>query len=278
MTGRPRVAVVGHVEWVMHVRGRLPAPGRISHHPGVLDEVGGGGAVAAVQVARLGARCLFLTAVGDDILGSRVVADLRALGVEIRAARRPVPHTRALSAAAPDGDRAIAVLGTPLHPQVEDDLGWDDLADCDAVYVTGRDPATLRPARRAPVLVLAARRWRLLAELPNVRPDVIVGSAHDPDEVVDHTRVPAPAAAEIWTEGAAGGRWSAGGTHGRWTAASPPGPDVDSYGCGDCFAAGVTVGLARGYTLPGAIALGARCGAAVLTGRGGLSAQRREEC
>jgi ribokinase len=37
---------------------------------------------------------------------------------------------------------------------------------------------------------------------------------------------------------------------------------VDSYGCGDSFAAGVTAGLAAGWDAAAAIGLGARCGAA----------------
>ena len=60
---------------------------------------------------------------------------------------------------------------------------------------------------------------------------------------------------------------------GRWDAAPLPGPPVDSYGCGDSFVAGLTVGLARGLDLDGALALGARCGAACLTGRGALAPQ-----
>jgi ribokinase len=51
---------------------------------------------------------------------------------------------------------------------------------------------------------------------------------------------------------------------------------VDSYGCGDSFAAGLTVGLARGLDLEEALALGARCGAHCLTGRGALAAQLDE--
>ena len=48
---------------------------------------------------------------------------------------------------------------------------------------------------------------------------------------------------------------------------------VDAYGCGDSFAAGLTFALARGDTVEDAVALGARCGAAVLTGRGPYGAQ-----
>jgi ribokinase len=38
-------------------------------------------------------------------------------------------------------------------------------------------------------------------------------------------------------------------------------PPVDSYGCGDSFAAGVLAGLAAGRSAAAAIGLGARCGA-----------------
>jgi ribokinase len=52
-----------------------------------------------------------------------------------------------------------------------------------------------------------------------------------------------------------------------------PGTIVDAYGCGDCFAAGLTYGLARGDPIDDAVALAARCGAAVMTGRGPYTAQ-----
>ena len=52
-----------------------------------------------------------------------------------------------------------------------------------------------------------------------------------------------------------------------------PGPVEDAYGCGDCFAAGITYGLGDGRAVDEAVALGARCGAAVLTGRGPYAGQ-----
>ncbi|MDP8967707.1 MAG: PfkB family carbohydrate kinase, partial [Actinomycetota bacterium] len=60
---------------------------------------------------------------------------------------------------------------------------------------------------------------------------------------------------------------------GRWTATPLPGRPVDAYGCGDSFAAGLTYGLADGMALDEAIELGARCGAACLTGRGPYEGQ-----
>jgi len=272
---RPTVAVVGHVEWISHVLGRMPAAGRISYLTAPLEEPGGGGGVAASQVVKLGARCLFLTALGDDHWGRQARLEMEAVGVEVRAALREEGQTRALSAVGPSGDRAIAVVGTTIHPAATDDLGWEDLARVDAVYFTGRDPATLALARRAPRLVVATRRRDVLREAAQPV-DVIVGSDHDPDEAVDPAALPAPVGAAVWTRGAEGGVVRDAKGEAAWRATEPPGPPVDTYGCGDSFAAGLTVGLARGYALMDAVMLGARCGAANVTGRGGLRAQLRE--
>ena len=55
--GRMRLAVVGHVEWIRFARvERVPAAGEIAHSTEDWKEVGGGGAVAAIQLAQLRAR------------------------------------------------------------------------------------------------------------------------------------------------------------------------------------------------------------------------------
>ena len=72
---------------------------------------------------------------------------------------------------------------------------------------------------------------------------------------------PAPTV-RIATEGEAGGVLIPGG---RFDAVQLPGPMVESYGCGDSFAAGVTAGLSAGWSTEQAVALGARCGAACAT-------------
>jgi ribokinase len=76
------------------------------------------------------------------------------------------------------------------------------------------------------------------------------------------------------TNAAAGGSLeTAGGEVIRWEAAPLPGPIVDTYGAGDCFAAGLTYGLADGQSPADALKLGARCGAACVTGRGPYEGQ-----
>ena len=92
--------------------------------------------------------------------------------------------------------------------------------------------------------------------------DALIGSGLDPGERVEPEQLnPAPHAL-IRTEGAAGGLSFPGG---RYHPAPLPGPLVESYGCGDSFAAGVVTGLAARWPLAQAIALGAQCGAACAT-------------
>lgn len=270
---RPRVAVVGHVEWVTHGVGVMPGPGQITYVTDPFDEPAGGGGVSAAQVPKLGAECLFFTALGDDHSGDQAAARLDAEGVTVLAARRHGPQTRAVSATGPTGDRAILVIGDAVSARIEDPLPWDDIAGCDAAYFTGHDSATLQAARRARLLVVTARRLRQLME-SGVRADVLIASDSDPAEAVDPGALPVPPGAIVWTEGSRGGRYVLeDGTEGRWDPAPPPGPAVGSYGCGDSFAAGLTVGLGRGLDLDGALALGARCGAACITARGALEPQ-----
>lgn len=272
----PRVAVVGHVEWITHGRGLMPRPGEIRYLADPFDEPAGGGGVSVAQVAKLGAEALFYTALGSDEPGRAAAARLGELGVTVLAATRPEPHVRGISAVDDSADRAILIIGGPSSARIEDPLPWDDLARCDAAFFTGHDSATLAAARRARALVVTTRRLHALVQ-SGVRADVLIASASDPAEAVDPGELPVPPGAIVWTEGSRGGRYeTAGGRTGRWEPAPLPGPPVDSYGAGDSFAAGVTVGLARGLDLDGALALGARCGAHCLTGRGALSAQLDE--
>jgi ribokinase len=269
----PRVAVVGHVEWVTHVRGDVPATGQIAHLADPLDEPAGGGAVTAAAAARLGAQCLFFTALGADALGDESQARLEALGVRVLAARRDAPQTRAVSVTGASGERTILVTGGRLSPTVDDPLPWEELAGCEAAFFTGDDPRTLIAARAARHLVVTARRLRSLVE-SGVAADVVVASARDADERVEPGRLPVPPRAYVFTEGAAGGRIVVAGRERRFVAPPLSGPLVDTYGAGDSFAAGLTVGLARGLALDDAVALGARCGAAATAARGGLPPDR----
>lgn len=265
-----RVAVVGHVEWVTHARGEVPPVGEIVHLDDTFEEPAGGAVVAAVQIARLAGECMLFTALGDDIFATRAARTLAELGIRVHAAAREGSQPRALSVVGEAGERTIFVTGGRLSPTIDDDLPWKDLARCDAVYFIGDDPRTLIAARAARHLVVSARRLDAAAR-SGVPADVVVASTGDPAEEVAPGSLPMPPRALVLTEGERGGRIVVGDREIRWASVAPPGPVVDTYGAGDSFAGGLTVGLAQGRPLEDAVALAARCGASALTVRGGLA-------
>src|ERR1700759_4816738 len=92
---RPRVASVGHVEWVQFARvEHVPRAGEVVHADDPFEEPAGGGAVAAVQLARLAGESLLLTALGEDEAGRRSPTRLQQLGVHVHSALRSGAPTR----------------------------------------------------------------------------------------------------------------------------------------------------------------------------------------
>jgi ribokinase len=269
MADAPRIAVIGHVEWITFgAADRPPTQGDILHLKDPYEVPAGGGAVSAVVLARLGAQVTFFTALGDDRIGRESERQLRAQGLELRAARRPRPQTTGLTVTDPDGERTIFVIGPNAHPVIEDDLGWDDLAGMDAVYFTGDDPRTLVAARAARAVVSTARRLPAVIA-SRVRLDALVGSGNDEEERIDADALPVAPRVIVETDGRHGGRWRADdGRSGSWEPLPLPGPVRDAYGAGDSFVAGVTYGLAAGWGMDEAVRLGARCGAEAVTRRG----------
>jgi ribokinase len=269
-----RVAVVGHVEWVEFLRvPKVPAAGDIVHATDVFEHAAGGGGVASVQLRKLAGSCLFFTALGDEEIGHRAEEDLRAHGVELRVAWRDDPQRRAVTFVDDAGERTITVLGELVVPRASDPLPWDELASCDAIFLTGSDPEGVRAARAAKVLVATSRVLPLLAEA-GVELDALVGSGSDPSERYRPGDLdPAPRAV-VTTAGARGGTFELLGKEAEtFAAASLPGPIADAYGAGDSFAAGLTYGLGAGMDIREAVALAARCGAHCMTGRGPYEGQ-----
>jgi ribokinase len=269
-----RVAVVGHVEWAEFARvEHVPAPGEIVHVLEAWEEPAGGGAVAAVQLAKLAGECLFLTALGDDARGRGAKRDLEAMGVRVEAAWRPEPQRRAFVHLDSGAERTITVIGGRMGPHGDDPLPWDELRGIDAVYLTAGDADAVRAARAARQLTSTVRALDSLADA-GVELDVLLASANDAGErYTPGTLDPAPRLVAL-TDGARGGSLvSPGGASSRWAAAPLPGLPVDAYGAGDAFAAGLTFALAAGRAPEQALAMGARCGAACVAGRGPYGGQ-----
>ena len=138
-----KTAVVGHVEWAEFARvERVPDPGDIIHASETFELPAGGAAVAAVQIARLGGGCLFLTAAGSDARGDSVVAGLRERGLRVEATRHDTAQRRVFVFLDDNGERTITTIGERLGPQVNDPLPWDELKTVDSVYLTAGDADT----------------------------------------------------------------------------------------------------------------------------------------
>ena len=266
------LAVVGHIEWVEFLAvDRWPQPGCISHAQQRLEEPAGAGAVIAVQLAQLLDRPVhFFTALGRDSVGEACVQRLQQRGVEVHVAWRDGPTRRGISlvdgvgnrSGDRSGDRAITVIGDRLTPVLSDPLPWDVLQQCDGAFITAADAALVQAARCVPFLAATPRVGLAVLESAGVQIDALIGSGLDPAELVaPGDLVPSPRV-QISTEGAAGGLISTGD---RYSASALPGPFVETYGCGDSFAAGVFAGLAAQWPLKTAIQLGCQLGAACAT-------------
>ena len=273
-----RAAVIGHVEWMEFVRiERLPSAGDIVHAEEWWEEAGGGGSDAVVQLAKLAEGASFFTALGDDPLGHRAFDELQDKDLKVHAVYRHEPTRRGFTHIDSTGERTITIVGRRLAPRAEDPLPWQELEDIDAVYITAGDPEALRLARRARVVVATARILPLLQEA-KIELDAIVGSENDPAEKYTDGDLHPPPRLVVRTAGGGGGSFVVRGESVvRYEPAPLPGPEVDRYGAGDSFAAGLTYGVAAGMSPAEAVHLGARCGAAVVTGRGPFEAQLRSE-
>ena len=265
----PRVAVVGHVEWVDFIEvERMPREGEVLHARTSFARAAGGGGVVAAVLAELGAEVPFFTALGDDPHGRAAADQLRERGVNLHVAwRSQEPTRRAVTLLEGGGERTIVTVGERLEPRGSDRLGWELLLGADGVYFTAGDAGALERARAARVLVASPRgRWALQAA-GGPRIDAIVYSRGDADEREWTRRLAPHARLTVETRGAEGGAWW-GDSEGSWRATALEQSPRDAYGCGDSFAAGFTFGLASGESIADAAALGARWGARCLTRAG----------
>jgi ribokinase len=260
----PRIAVVGHVEWVQFLRvDHLPLRGEIQSARREKAQAGGGAVVAAAALAEMGAQVDFYGAVGSDAMGDSAIEELSERGITVQMARRPGPTREVITLLDRVSDRTILPIGERIQPSGADELDWDRLAEADAVYVTAGDAGALQHARAARVLV-ATPRLRERLEHPDVYIDALVFSITDANEMRWAERLRLDTRLMVATDGGDGGRWW-GESEGHWSAVPPPGPVRDTYGCGDAFAAGFTYGLGAGRSVAQAAENGARWGAEMLT-------------
>lgn len=259
-----RVAVVGHLEWVELVSvPAVPKAGEIVQGKSLVAVPAGGGGVAAVALARFGAQSMFFTAFGNDELGHRAAEDLRRRGVNVFATFRPEAQRRATTMVDAQHERTILLMGERHVARGSDALPWQELATCDAVYITGGDADAVRHARAAKVVVATSRVLPLLRDA-KIQIDALVGSDNDAAEVYkDGDLEPRPRLV-VRTDGGRGGTFTpAGGTPTRY-APVPTTVTGDTYGAGDTFAAALTFALGQRTAPADAVAFAAQRAAEVV--------------
>jgi ribokinase len=261
-----RAAVVGHIEWMEFVPvERVPRAGEIVGAAESWTQAAGGGAVAAVQLSKLADSVALYTSLGADELGRGAKEELEARGIEVHASFVDTPQRKGFTYLDDAGERTITVIGPKIGPRGHDDeLPWHELARCDALYFCAGDVDALLAARRARVVVATARELATLKR-GAVELDAVVGSGKDEAEVYRPGDLDPPPKLVVTTSGALGG-WAQPG--GPFTAPPVDGPFADSYGAGDCFAAGLAFALAAGLDTSDALTFAARCGAGALAGPG----------
>src|SRR5688500_11914866 len=214
------VAVVGHVEWIQFARvERVPEPGEIVAAHETWEEVGGGGAVAAVQLAKLNGASTFYTLFGDDELGRRALAELTGHGVQVEAEFVPRPTRRGFTFIDETGERTITVIGEKLHPSTSHHLPWLELGRADGVdftaagvcvYVCPSYVPARAAARRCRGRAAASRGLRTLRRAGDAL-DALVGSGECLGEHYHPGDLDPPPKLVVSTAGPLGGWTQPGG-------------------------------------------------------------------
>lgn len=253
MSRPPRVVVVGDVMTDIVVR--LPArPAYGSDTPAAIAQRGGGSAAnVAAWLAASGHPATCIGRVGDDLFGRAAVAELRAGGVDVRAAvDAELPTGTCVVLVDPSGERTMlpdAGANAGLAPA---DLPAECFAPGDHLHLSGY--ALLNDGSRA-AAVAALDRARAAGMTTSVDPSSAAplraaGAAafYTWTEGIDlcllneDEAAALPEAAERYPEivvkrGAAGALWRKGEASAAVEAAPAP-VVVDTTGAGDAFAAG----------------------------------------
>jgi len=256
-----KLAVIGHIEWVTFLKvDQLPIAGEISHAKDYFEEAAGGAAVAAVQMARLINEPVdLITSLGKDNNGEKCYERLIKLGLNLKVAWREKPTRKGISLISKDGERAITVIGERLQPIASDDLPWSDMKNYDGIFITATDKEGIRLASKARFVAATPRTGQTTLKNSKAKINALIGSRLDPGEEINYEELVPKPDIYIATEGKLGG--TVYPKEYKYKAIKPSSQEIDTYGCGDCFAGAVTTALAAKLNLDQAIKIGAYCGA-----------------
>ena len=246
--GNLNFAVVGHVEWINFLKvDQFPSPGTISHSKVSLEYPAGGGSIIAKKLSDLTLNQIhFFTSLGKDDYGDKCFKILSNMGIKLHVGWRDKPTRRGFSMIDSQGERAITVIGERLAPEHKDNLDWKILKKMDGIFITAADSEIFKMARSASILCATPRVGLNIINKSNVILDGLIGSNLDPGEVFSFSELSLMPKYIIKTEGERGGIIFPGG---RYYALKNKKLKVDSYGCGDSFAAGILYGMASKWNI-----------------------------
>lgn len=288
----PEVVTLGECMAVLYP----PDPVAIDGAPTLLLDIGGAESNMAIQLRRLGHSARFVSRVGDDPFGRRIVGTLAQFGVDTNfvtvdpAAPTGVFFREWLA----DGTRRVYYYraGSAAARLGPADLRPEAFAGARIVHLTGITPAlspgcaaavgrAIELARAAGAQVAfdpnyRARLWdeatARTALLPLIAQADILLMGHEDAQAILGTADAASAIEQasamgvgvvVFKQAEHGATAQAGGRRVHMPA-HPVAAVVDPVGAGDAFDAGFLAGLLRGYQLEEALALGARLGAATV--------------
>ncbi len=246
--GNLNFAVVGHVEWMNFLKvDQLPKPGVISHSEKSIEYPAGGGSVIAKTLSELtNNQVHFFTSLGNDYYGEQSFKILSNYGIRLHVAWRDKPTRKGFSLIDSNGERSITVIGERLAPTYKDKLDWNLFEKMDGIFITASDSEIFKKARIADSLCTTPRVGINTINKSNVLLDGLIGSNLDPGEVFSLSDISIKPKLIIKTEGENGGILYPGG---RYEALINTKQKIDSYGCGDSFAAGILYGLSSKWSI-----------------------------
>ena len=253
--GNLKFAVIGHVEWINFLSvDKLPQPGIISHAKKSLELPAGGGSLIAKTLSELtNNEVHFFTSLGNDFYGEKSYEFFEKVGLKLHIAWRNQPTRKGFSLIDYKGERAITIIGKRLSPSFNDDLDWNLLKDMDGIFITAGDIDIFKKSRESNILCTTPRVGIELINNSGILLDALIGSNLDPDERFLLSDLFQKPRFVIKTEGEKGGICFPGG---KFDAIDNNNPKIDSYGCGDSFAAGILYGLSANWSIENSLILG----------------------
>ena len=246
--GDLKFAVIGHIEWITFIQvDQQPRAGLISYSKRSQEYPAGGGTVIAKRLRELtNFEVHFFTSLGNDFYGTQSLNILEDMGIKLHVAWRDKPTRKGFSVIDSEGERSITIIGERLTPSHNDILDWSILNDMDGIFITAADKEIFKKARNAKTLCTTPRVGLNIINESEVLLDGLIGSNLDPGEAFYLNDLKLKPKFVIKTEGENGGIVYPGG---RYKAFENKKNMVDSYGCGDSFAAGILYGLASDWNI-----------------------------